>query len=103
MINELKSICDSLDGYSSDDIGFMVVEAKLDEDSWLLSVKPYSKTEKEVEIDSCLLLISDRLLNKYSERVSYKITFASEDKNDCWCIKIKKVENEKDNSEEREE
>lgn len=49
-MNELTKICERLEGYSSDTIGFEVLSAQYDEEknTWDLEVKSYKKpSEKE--------------------------------------------------------
>lgn len=105
-MNELLSICSSLEGYSSDRLGFVVTEAKKDNDCWNLSVQPYVKVTEEKPSaidDSAVITMAERLYNRYSSNnIKFKTVFVSEE-NGYWFVKIKRiveVTNEEENSEE---
>lgn len=105
MQNELKDICDSLEGYSSDNLGFMVTKAEklgAEGDSWLLNVEAYNKDSAEGITDWAVITLSERLYNRYSSgKAKFKVIFINEEvAGKSWTVKVKKVTDEEKGSEE---
>lgn len=96
-MNELLGICESLEGYSGDDLGFNVLVAEKSNETWKLTVERYSKglaSPTEEQFNNTLIVLAERLYNKYSSRIPYEIINCSKLCKDTWCITIKELKEE---------
>lgn len=104
-MNELLGICESLEGYSGEDLGFKVLKAEKFNETWKLIVERYSKgLESPTEqFNNTLIVLAERLYNKYSDNVKhYEIINCSKLGKDKRGITIQELQDEKINCEERE-
>ena len=104
-MNELLEICESLEGYSSDDLGFNVLDAEKCNESWKLRVEKYSKglENPSQQDDRTFIILAERLYNKYStDRKHYEIITCLKLDKDKWCITIQELKDEKSNCKEGE-
>lgn len=104
-MNELLGICESLEGFSVDDLGFNVLVAEKSNETWKLTVERYSKglSSPTEQFNNTLIVLAERLYNKYSNnRIQYEIINCSKLCKDKWCITIQELKDEKINCEERE-
>lgn len=93
-MNELLGICESLEGYSGDDLGFNVLVAEKSNETWKLTVERYSKglASPTEQFNNTLIVLAERLYNKYSSnRIQYEIINYSKLCKDTWCITIKEL------------
>ena len=94
-MNELLGICESLEGYSGEDLGFKVLKAEKFNETWKLTVERYSKGLESlpVQYKNTLIVLAESLYNKYSNNVKhYEITNCSNLCKDKWCITIQELQ-----------
>ena len=106
-MNDLKDLVITVDGYSVDKTGFEIIEAyKGSSDSWRLVVKAYKKEGKDFssESDVSMLTLVDRIENRYDTHSSVrKVVKIEELIPGNFALTIKKVEDEKEDSSDKEE
>ena len=105
-MNELLGICESLEGYSGEDLGFNVLFAEKCNETWKLTVEKYFKgIESPTELNNNIFIIlAERLYSKYLvNRKHYEIINCSNLCKDKWSIEVKELKDEKSNCEEREQ
>ena len=106
-MNDLKDLVVTVDGYSVDKTGFEIIEAyKGSSDSWRLVVKAYKKEGKDFssESDVSMLTLVDRIENRYDTHSSVrKVVKIEELIPGNFALTIKKVEDEKEDSSDKEE
>ena len=106
-MNDLKDLVVTVDGYSVDKTGFEIIEAyKGSSDSWRLVVKAYKKEGKDFSSESevSMLTLVDRIENRYDTHSSVrKVVKIEELIPGNFALTIKKVEDEKEDSSDKEE
>ena len=106
-MNDLKDLVITVDGYSVDKTGFEIIEAyKGSSDSWRLVVKAYKKEGENYasESDVSMLTLVDRIENRYVTHSYWrKVVKIEELIPGNFALTIKKVEDEKEDSSDKEE
>ena len=106
-MNDLKDLVITVDGYSVDKTGFEIIEAyKGSSDSWRLVVKAYKKEGENYASESnvSMLTLVDRIENRYVTHSYWrKVVKIEELIPGNFALTIKKVEDEKEDSSDKEE
>lgn len=104
-MNELRDIVEALDGYSVDELGFVIKRAKKEEDNWCLLIEAYNKNEASAELDSYEIIaeIIHRLGRRVKDGYRYALMYLSTMERDKqWSIEIKQVNKSEDKAEDEE-
>lgn len=105
MVNVIKDIVNKLEGYSSDNQGFAVISAKVNEDSGIaLKVQPYIKNEEieGISEENYLTEMISRLLSRYSDTPHYAV-YKAEKVDGCWELLVQEIQKKTENNSEREQ
>ena len=106
-MNDLRDLVITVDGSSIDKTGFEIIEAyKGSSDSWRLVVKAYNKEGKDFfsESNVSMLTLVDRIENRYVTHSYWrKVVKIEELVPGNFALTIKKVEDEKEDSSDKEE
>ena len=106
-MNDLKDLVITVDGYSVDKTGFEIIEAyKGRSDSWRVVVKADKKEGENYasESDVSMLTLVDRIENRYVTHSYWrKVVKIEELIPGNFALTIKKVEDEKEDSSDKEE
>ena len=107
VMNDLRDLVVTVDGYSVDKTGFEITEAhKGSGDFWRLAVKAYKKEGKDFssESDVSMLTLVDRIENKYGTyNNKWAVVKAEEITPGSFELMVEKVADEKEDSSDEEE
>ena len=107
VMNDLRDLVVTVDGYSVDKTGFEITEAhKGSGDFWRLAVKAYKKEGENHTSESnvSMLTLVDRIENKYGTRnTQWTVVKAEELTPGSFELIVKKVTDEKEDSSDEEE
>ena len=107
IMNDLRDLVITVDGYSVDKTGFEITEAhKGSGDLWRLAVKAYKKEGEGFSSESnvSMLTLVDRIENKYvTHSYEWKVVKVEELTTGSFALTVKKVADEKEDSSDEEE
>ena len=107
VMNDLRDLVVTVDGYSVDKTGFEITEAhKGSGDFWRLAVKAYKKEGKDFssESDVSMLTLVDRIENRYgTHSCGWKVVKIEELTPGSFELMVEKVADEKEDSSDEEE